>query len=108
MGCCCGNTVSLPSGGSAVTGCLSTGVVPKVQAQLGAGTVTIPTSTASSVTVTVIVGPVTVTAGADAAVSLPSGMTLSWGVDSCAQRLTAALAFTATQPGHHFIVSWTL
>lgn len=108
MSCCCGGFVISGSGGGSVTACLSTGVVPKVQAQVGAGAVTITANTASSVTVTVLTGPITVAAGADPAVTLPSGITMSWGVDSCSQKLSTALVFTATQPGHSFIVNYTL
>lgn len=98
--------VAIP--GSPPVTCPSNGVTPKVSSQIGAGTITVPTGTASSVAVTVIGGPITVTAGADPAVALPTGTSVSWGVEACTQKLSADLVFTATAPGHSFIVSWTI
>lgn len=94
--------------GAGGTACISSSVIPKVQRQTGAGNITVPTNTASSVTVTVITGPITVQAGADPAVSLPTGTTMTWAVESCSQKLGAALVFTGAQPGHDWLVNWTL
>lgn len=94
-------------GGGGGGACISSSAVPKIQRQVGAGTITVPTLTAYSVTVSVGQGPITVQAGADPAVTLESGASFTWAVDSCSQRLGAALVFTSTMPGHDFILAST-
>jgi hypothetical protein len=83
-------------------------IIPSVQRQTGAGSIVIPVN-ARSVTVTVIAGTPTAAIGGGAAVTLPTGISLTWAVDkggTLGERLSQPFTF-AGLAGHDFIVTTT-
>lgn len=79
-----------------------------LQRQSGAGTVTIPAG-ARSVTLVVVAGTASVAIGGGAPVTVPTGTSLTWGVDrggDTGETLQDAYAFTGVA-GSDFLVSST-
>ncbi|MFC4060246.1 hypothetical protein ACFOWE_18230 [Planomonospora corallina] len=79
-----------------------------LQRQAGAGTVTVPAG-ARSVTLVVLTGTAVVAIGGGAAVPVPAGTSLTWGVDrggDAGESLQDAYAFTGVA-GSDFLVSST-
>jgi hypothetical protein len=79
-----------------------------LQRQTGAGTVTVPAG-ARSLTLVVITGTASVVIGGGAAVTVPQGTSLTWGVDrggDTGESLQDAYAFTGVA-GSDFLVSST-
>lgn len=93
-------------GGTGRPACDSVTVDPHVQRQTGAGNVVVPAG-ARSVSITVLAGDVSLAINGDAAVLLPAGLGLSWGVDDCSQTLADSFTFTNDAGGDDFIVNWT-
>lgn len=88
--------------------CLSTAVTPKVQRLVGVTSLTIPINTASSVNVNCLAGSVSVQLGSDPAIQLPAGASVGWGVESCSQKLAAAVVVINDSASDDCIVSYTL
>lgn len=82
-------------------------IASTVQRQTGAGTVTIPAG-ARSVTVVVYAGAPTVQIGGGAAVALPAGTSLTWGVDrggDAGEQLADEFVFTGAASDDFLVTS---
>lgn len=93
-------------GGGGRPACSSATVDPHVQRQTGAGAIAIAAG-ARSVSITVLAGTTSAVINGDAAVVLPAGMNLSWGVDDCSQTLADSFTFTNSGGGDDIIANWT-
>lgn len=101
----CDNGIS-GGGGGGRPACSSTTVDPHLSRVTGIGNLVVAAG-ARSVTITVLAGTTDVQINGDSSVTLPAGMSLSWGVDDCTQTLADSFTFTNDAGGDDFVANWT-
>jgi hypothetical protein len=93
-------------GGGGRPACDVLTVDPHISRVTGVGNLVVAAG-ARSVTLNVIAGDVSVVINGDAAVLVPAGMSLSWGIDDCTQALADSFTFTNDGGSDDFVVNWT-